>query len=168
MVDDGGKLDELHEDMLEVLDEGRATPSYLGDRLDESRQLMSNRLRDLRMSGDVRKVHKGLYERVDDSDDDDDTHRDSEPDETLAQRVRDADWTKTNYKCRESRVQAIVAALEKLREEGRCKTPDLVEILDDRLGGGSNNQRMLSDITKQLDVVESPKSGQNEYFWLGE
>lgn len=59
-------LDDLHRQILDVLSEGRATPSYLAERTGESRQLMSHRLRDLRMAGYVERVHTGLYELVDD------------------------------------------------------------------------------------------------------
>ena len=59
-------LDELHEAILDELHDGRVTPSLVAEKTDESRQLMSSRLRDLVMGGHVRKVHKGLYELVDD------------------------------------------------------------------------------------------------------
>jgi len=63
---DESDLDELHTAVLDELKDGRVTPSLLSDRTGESRQLMSSRLRDLVMGGHVRKVHKGLYELVDD------------------------------------------------------------------------------------------------------
>jgi len=59
-------LDDLHESILDELHNGRVTPSLLADETGESRQLMSSRLRDLVMGGHVRKVHKGLYELVND------------------------------------------------------------------------------------------------------
>lgn len=59
-------LDELHWEIVDVLREGRATPAYLAERTGESRQLVSQRLRDLRMAGYVEKVHKGLYELEED------------------------------------------------------------------------------------------------------
>jgi len=68
---DDPDLDELHRAILDELREGRVTPSYLADQTGESRQLMSSRLRDLVMGGHVRKVHKGLYELVDDPREDD-------------------------------------------------------------------------------------------------
>jgi DNA-binding transcriptional ArsR family regulator len=63
-------LDELHREILRELDEGRCTPSYLSEVTGESRQLISQRLRDLVMAGYVKKVHKGLYELVEDPRDD--------------------------------------------------------------------------------------------------
>lgn len=66
MDDPTEEFDELHWDIIEVLREGRATPSYLSKRTDESRQLVSQRLRDLRLTGTVEKIDKGLYELVDD------------------------------------------------------------------------------------------------------
>ncbi|MDQ2051678.1 hypothetical protein RBH26_14455 [Natronolimnohabitans sp. A-GB9] len=59
---DQSELDALHESILDKLAEGRATPSYLADQTNESRQLVSSRLRDLMMGGHVEKIHKGLYE----------------------------------------------------------------------------------------------------------
>lgn len=55
-------LDDLHLTILEELQDGRCTPSYLADRTGESRQLISQRLRDLVMAGYVEKIHTGLYE----------------------------------------------------------------------------------------------------------
>jgi len=63
---DTDDLDELHAAILDALQEGRVTPSFVAEQTGESRQLMSSRLRDLVMGGHVRKVHKGLYELVDD------------------------------------------------------------------------------------------------------
>lgn len=59
-------LDDLHREILDVLAEGRGTPSYLAERTGESRQLVSQKLRDLRMAGFVERVHTGLYELVED------------------------------------------------------------------------------------------------------
>lgn len=55
-------FDELHWDIIDVLREGRATPRYLASRVDESRQLVSNRLRDLQMAGVIIQIDRGLYE----------------------------------------------------------------------------------------------------------
>ncbi len=55
-------LDELHWEIIEILREGRGTPSYLATRTGESRQLVSNRLRDLQMADIVKQIHRGLYE----------------------------------------------------------------------------------------------------------
>jgi predicted HTH transcriptional regulator len=63
---DESDLDELHRAILDELHEGRVTPSYVAEQTGESRQLMNSRLRDLVMGSHVRKVHKGLYELVDD------------------------------------------------------------------------------------------------------
>lgn len=63
---DESDLDDLHESILDELHDGRVTPSLVAEATGESRQLMNSRLRDLVMGGHVRKVHKGLYELVDD------------------------------------------------------------------------------------------------------
>jgi len=59
-------LDNLHHAILDQLHEGRITPSYAAKKTGESRQLISSRLRDLVMAGHVQKIHKGLYELVED------------------------------------------------------------------------------------------------------
>lgn len=59
-------LDELHWAIISELRDGRCTPSYLAEQTGESRQLISQRLRDLVMAGLVEKVHTGLYELVED------------------------------------------------------------------------------------------------------
>lgn len=63
---DASDMDELHRAILDELQTGRVTPSYVAEQTGESRQLMSSRLRDLVMAGHVEKIHKGLYELVDD------------------------------------------------------------------------------------------------------
>jgi predicted HTH transcriptional regulator len=57
-------FDELHWEIIEILREGRGTPSYLATRTGESRQLISKRLRDLQMADVVQQIHRGLYELV--------------------------------------------------------------------------------------------------------
>ena len=63
---DRPEFDDLHWAILDELREGRCTPSYLSDKTGESRQLVSQRLRDLVMAGHVEKIHTGLYELVED------------------------------------------------------------------------------------------------------
>lgn len=66
MADPETDFDDLHQEILSHLREGRVTPSYLAELTDESRQLISSRLRDLTMAGYVEKIHTGLYELVED------------------------------------------------------------------------------------------------------
>jgi DNA-binding transcriptional ArsR family regulator len=61
MVDED-ELDTLHWEIIDVLREGRSIPSHLASRTGESRQLISRRLKELRMANVVTKVHRGLYE----------------------------------------------------------------------------------------------------------
>jgi DNA-binding Lrp family transcriptional regulator len=63
---DAEDLDDLHWSIIEELRDGRCTPSYLAEQTGESRQLVSQRLRDLVMAGIVQKVHTGLYELAED------------------------------------------------------------------------------------------------------
>jgi len=48
--------------ILETLEEGRCTPSYIADKHSYSRQNVANRLNRLVELGYVRRVHTGLYE----------------------------------------------------------------------------------------------------------
>ncbi|MDQ2072342.1 winged helix-turn-helix domain-containing protein [Haloarcula sp. H-GB4] len=52
--------------ILDLLRDGRCTPSYIADEHGYSRQNVTNRLSRLVEHGYVRKVHTGLYELVDD------------------------------------------------------------------------------------------------------
>lgn len=52
--------------ILEMLREGRCTPAYIAAEHDYSRQHVTNRLTRLVELGYVGKLHKGLYELVDD------------------------------------------------------------------------------------------------------
>jgi len=56
------QLDDLHEQILKQLADGRCTPRYLASEVDESRQLVSSRLQDLQMGDYVIKIDRGLYE----------------------------------------------------------------------------------------------------------
>lgn len=67
---DPEELDELHWAIIRELREGRCTPSYLAEQTGESRQLISQRLRDLVMADYVEKVHTGLYQLTTDPDED--------------------------------------------------------------------------------------------------
>lgn len=59
---DADDLDDVHETILDELQEGRCTPGYLAEVSGESRQVISERLRDLVVDDDVREVHADLYE----------------------------------------------------------------------------------------------------------
>lgn len=52
--------------ILDMLTEGRCTPSYIADEHGYSRQNVTNRLGRLREHNYVRRVHKGLYELIED------------------------------------------------------------------------------------------------------
>ena len=61
------ELSQTDEKIIEMLEEGRCTPNYIADELDLSRQHITNRLRRLEEHKLVEKVHRGLYELVEDS-----------------------------------------------------------------------------------------------------
>lgn len=48
--------------ILDMLEDGRCTPSYLADELDVSQEYVRDRLGDLKRLGLIEKVHRGLYE----------------------------------------------------------------------------------------------------------
>lgn len=52
--------------ILDMLTEGRCSPSYIAEEADYSRQNVTNRLGRLVEHGYVRKLHPGLYELEDD------------------------------------------------------------------------------------------------------
>jgi DNA-binding IclR family transcriptional regulator len=56
------RLNPTDEVILEMLREGRCTPSYIADEHGYSRQNVTNRLSRFVEHGYVRKVHTGLYE----------------------------------------------------------------------------------------------------------
>jgi hypothetical protein len=66
---DPDDLGSLHREIIDIMLEGRetgdpwgyATPRYLSTRTDESRQLVSKRLRDLQMGDVVEKEERGFY-----------------------------------------------------------------------------------------------------------
>ena len=58
--------------VLDVLDEGRATPKYLKDRTGLNNQQVNYALNQLIAAGWVRKITTGLYELVGDPREDDD------------------------------------------------------------------------------------------------
>jgi len=60
------RLDETHRALLDMLQEGRITPSYAAAELDESRQFINSRLNDLLHGEHIQKLHRGLYELRDD------------------------------------------------------------------------------------------------------
>lgn len=48
--------------ILDALEEGRGTPSYIAEQIDKSTPYVRDRLRDLTRLGLITKVHRGLYE----------------------------------------------------------------------------------------------------------
>lgn len=55
-------LTPTEEGIIEMLKEGRCTPSYLAEELDVTPEYVRGRLRDLYRLGAIEKVHRGLYE----------------------------------------------------------------------------------------------------------
>lgn len=65
--EDGGvPLNDTDHAILDLLQTGRCTPGYIADETGYSRGNIVNRLTRLREHGHVTKIHKGLYELVED------------------------------------------------------------------------------------------------------
>jgi len=60
------ELNPTDHDVLDMLNEGRCTPSYIADRSGYSRQNITNRLKRFEEHGIVEKIDTGLYELVSD------------------------------------------------------------------------------------------------------
>lgn len=130
-------------------------------KLDTWRELNNSRQNPGESMDDIIRRAFGMGEREDDA-------VDAPESLDIEEQVRSADWSATNYACTDARVAALVAALQHLRENGTATTPELVDILEEELGNGGNTQRLLSDVSKQLEIVESPPSGSNRYTWAGD
>jgi hypothetical protein len=163
------ELRDIDERILDMLEDGRCTRQHLATELQVSGDYIYQRVDLMNKLGVIDIIHDGFYQLADDADaesvDGDDTAEDGV---VLKDLVAQADWGKSNYARTDARVAAVADALETVRDQQTATTPELVEIVESHLGDGSNNQRMLSDIAKQLDIVESPPSGSNKYRWLGE
>lgn len=74
------KITESTEEVLDVLNEGRATTGYLVERTDRSKSTIHNQLNQLRAGGYVRNVHEptGLYELVADPREESESDADTE------------------------------------------------------------------------------------------
>ena len=63
---DADDLNETDDHILQLLGEGRVTPTFVAEQLDISREYASGRLTRLREHGHVEKIAPGLYELVND------------------------------------------------------------------------------------------------------
>ncbi|MDY7083328.1 MAG: winged helix-turn-helix domain-containing protein [Halobacteria archaeon] len=75
MVNQDYEPNQLDDEILRVLKEGRANPYLLREETEESKQLINHRLGKLVAAGWVRKVTTGLYELVEDPRSDSDGER---------------------------------------------------------------------------------------------
>jgi len=162
MEDPTDEFDELHWKIADVLREGRATPSYLSERTGESRQLVSQRLRDMRLSGFVEKIHKGLYELVEDPRQD----TGDVPTE-IFDMVDGIEWDGQGGAKTDERVQALASAAALLRERGESAPVVLRRHISNEFDldlKDSSVQRLLSDNLPKVDSVTTESNGQI-YVW---
>ncbi|MDS0223821.1 helix-turn-helix domain-containing protein [Haloarcula sp. S1AR25-5A] len=156
------EFDELHWKIVDVLREGRATPSYLSQRTGESRQLVSQRLRDLRLSGFVEKVHKGLYELVEDP-----RQGSREVPHEMISAVNAIEWEGQGGAKTDERVRALASAVALLKERGESAPVVLRRHINNEFDlelKDSSVQRLLSDNLPKIPQVETESSGQI-YVW---
>jgi len=176
MADPEDQLDALHRDIIDVLREGRATPSYLSERTGESRQLISQRLRDLQLAGFVEKIHKGLYEL------DEDPREPAgdlpagavveDPDEDLeaapvddTERERLIDEVPSSGELAERRADEVLKMYDLLRERGEAEKGDLLGVVDVEATGYASEASVWSNMVKGRDTlralpgVETPREG---------
>jgi hypothetical protein len=160
------ELRDIDERILDMLEDGRCTRQHLATELQVSGDYIYQRVDLMSKLGIIDIIHDGFYQLADDAGGDGGSD-DPSGKVDLQQVVEDANWDGSNYARTGSRVNALVDVLEYLREKERGTTPELVAMLEKQLGEESNNQRLLSDICKSLDIVESPPSGSNVYRWVG-
>jgi Mn-dependent DtxR family transcriptional regulator len=63
---DNEDLNDTDREIIQLLSQGRVTPTYVADELNISREYASGRLTRLKEHGHVDKIATGLYELVDD------------------------------------------------------------------------------------------------------
>lgn len=82
--------------------------------------------------------------------------------------VDSVDWGEVMYAFSPERADAVAAAFSRLREDGRVTTPQLVAVVEAADIDVGDPQRLLSDVGREIDAVETPPRGSNRYRWVGE
>lgn len=158
------ELDELHHEILDILADGRATPALLAERTGESRQLISNRLRDLRLTGDVQRVHKGLYELTHETSEDVPPHELREADDDLLELVgSDAvewdDMSKTD-----DRVRACALLLTRIRRGARYTNQEIKDSPDE-LGVSLGGATWIKGVNEAVDAADDINRTNTTVYW---
>lgn len=164
----------LHSKILDELHEGRVTPTFVANKVGESRQLVNTRLRDLVMAGHVTKLDTGLYELVEDprpsnGDTADDTH---ETDESLRADLRGA--LSGDGQQLERRVDEVLEMYAVLQAKGRADKQTLLDAVDVEATGYASRESVWSNMVKGRDTlralpgVETPPVGRSTWRYTGD
>jgi len=158
------ELDELHHEILDLLSEGRATPALLSERTGETRQLVSNRLRDLRLTGDVVRVHKGLYELTHETGEDVPPHQLRHADDDLVSFVESdaVGWDDINKT--DDRIYACALLLTRIRHGARYTSQEIKDSAGE-LGVGLGGETWRKAVNAAVDASEDVNRNQTAVYW---
>ena len=156
------RLNSADEQILDVLQKGRATPAYVSEQADLGRSYVSQRLIRLEEHGHVDELARGLYELVDDPRDEDESEYvgDRDPDELVA--ALEAERAETDRLA--DRVHELEADLEECRSAAAIDAnavADAVTALDrglDRLPDDAPGRTPIEDaralLQREVDDAE--------------
>ncbi|UIP01720.1 hypothetical protein Hbl1158_17100 (plasmid) [Halobaculum sp. CBA1158] len=156
------ELDDLHHEILELLEDGRATPGYLASRTGESGQLINNKLRDLRLTGDVERVHKGLYELTHETGEAVAPHEVREADADLVELVERVEWEDISKT--DDRVQACALLLTRIRRGARYTSAEIKDSADE-LGVGVGGESWRKAVNAAVDASDGVNRNQTAVYW---
>lgn len=157
------ELDELHHEILGILEEGRATPSLLAERTGETRQLISNRLRDLRLTGDAVRVHKGLYELAHETGDGADPYELREADDDILEAIASGEeWS--DITMTDDRVRAAAVVLTRIRRGARYTSTEIKDTADE-LGADVSGESWRKAVNESLEAVDDIHRTQTAVYW---
>jgi hypothetical protein len=180
---DESDLRNAHREVLDVLQEGRATKGYLIERTGYSRNTVYNVLEVLEAAGHIEAVHEPtrLFEVVDDPRAGTDTYVTREPESpTPTDPLADLEFPQGRD--REACLDAIRAAESFLREHESARMReivtaiqpdhplgyDVVELAEGERYRGAWWRKVVKPGLEALETVEKPSGGQREWRWVGE
>lgn len=157
------ELDELHHEILDLLEDGRATPGYLAEQTGESGQLVNNKLRDLRLTGDVTRVHKGLYELAHPTGEDVPPHELRVADDDIIKAIRNgSEWSDINKT--DERVHAAAVLLTRIRRGARYTSAE-IKATADELEVGVGGESWRKAVNTAINDVDDVQRNQTAVYW---
>lgn len=185
-------LNEADEGIIDLLREGRNTPSNIARHLDYSREYVSQRLKRLTEHNVVERVDRGLYELADDSGASDGADGRERLPETEAEPSREREPSRAgggdhgdeedvremlreelsgSGDLLERRIDETLKMYEQLRELGEAEKDDLLAAVDveatDYQDEDSVWANMVKGVLGTLPGVESPPSGKSTWRYTG-